>query len=100
VAAPESSAHRRLWRRIAGFPRTKPGWLAVALSVVIFGSLIVAARYNLHAFPLIYLLGCLEVAGFVTTLVAIGKGERSLLIFVALTFYLVLLLNFLGALIS
>jgi hypothetical protein len=100
VDASIPSADTRLWRRIVGLPRTTPGRFAVVLTVVILVSGIVTVRYYPHAFLPMFLLGCLEGVGFFSTLVAAGKGERSFLVFVALLFYLVLLLNFLGALIA
>jgi len=104
---------RPLWRRLLGWPSTREGWWSVRLVgaffvfFILFQALVGAGQRGGDTFfsnpwlaVTILLAGSAAIAGGATAGVAVvGKGERSLLVFVALLLGLFVLTFVLGELI-
>jgi hypothetical protein len=87
-----------LWRQLIGFPSTRWGWWSIGLEIaflvllVIFFDLIASGQEGgdtffsnpLLAFSLLAAAVAAVAGGMIATVAMIWKGERSLLVFIAL----------------
>ena len=111
-SAPSLTPRRPLWRRILGLPGTWVGWWSVGLAVAffvffgLFQTLVAAGQRGGATFfsnpwlalSLLTAAGSAIAAGVTAAVAIFSKGERSLLVFLALLLGLFVLVFALGEL--